>query len=103
MLHFVAKWSDCYGRLATPDIGYVLWPMPCLRGLSTGDFEEALGALLGKDAPSLSPVERDGLDHGSSPRMTAKGLKSTGNGSSSDRRHARKRNASKQGRPLGPG
>ncbi len=26
-----------------------------LRGVSTGDFQEALGALLGKDAPNLSP------------------------------------------------
>jgi putative transposase len=27
----------------------------CLRGISTGDFQEALAALLGKDAPNLSP------------------------------------------------
>ena len=26
-----------------------------LRGVSTGDFQEALAALLGKDAPNLSP------------------------------------------------
>ena len=26
-----------------------------LRGVSTGDFQEALGALLGRDAPNLSP------------------------------------------------
>ena len=26
-----------------------------LRGISTGDFQEALAALLGKDAPNLSP------------------------------------------------
>ena len=26
-----------------------------LRGISTGDFQEALGALLGPDAPNLSP------------------------------------------------
>jgi putative transposase len=26
-----------------------------LRGLSMGDFQEVLGALLGKDAPNLSP------------------------------------------------
>ena len=33
--------------------------MPCcrcyLRGVSTGDFQDALSALLGKDAPNLSP------------------------------------------------
>ena len=27
-----------------------------LRGISTGDFQEALTALLGKDAPNLSPA-----------------------------------------------
>ena len=27
-----------------------------LRGISTGDFQEALMALLGKDAPNLSPA-----------------------------------------------
>jgi putative transposase len=32
----------------------VLLPILYLRGLSTGDFQEALGALLGKDAPGLS-------------------------------------------------
>jgi transposase-like protein len=30
-------------------------PILYLRGLSTGDFQEALTALLGKDAPNLSP------------------------------------------------
>ena len=34
--------------------------MPCFRsctcGMSTGDFQEALAALLGKDAPNLSPA-----------------------------------------------
>jgi putative transposase len=29
-------------------------PLLCLRGLSTGDFQEAFAALLGKDAPGLS-------------------------------------------------
>ena len=34
--------------------------MPCcrfsnLRGISTGDFQEALAALLGPEAPNLSP------------------------------------------------
>jgi transposase-like protein len=32
----------------------VLLPLLYLRGLSTGDFQEALAALLGKDAPGLS-------------------------------------------------
>ncbi|MFC6743475.1 hypothetical protein [Methylobacterium tardum] len=27
-----------------------------LRGISTGDFQEALAALLGRDAPNLSPA-----------------------------------------------
>ena len=33
----------------------VLIPILFLKGVSTGDFEEALAALLGKDAPGLSP------------------------------------------------
>jgi putative transposase len=33
-----------------------LLPILYLRGVSTGDFPEALGALLGKDAPNLSPA-----------------------------------------------
>ena len=33
----------------------VLLPVLYLRGISTGDFQEALGALLGPDAPNLSP------------------------------------------------
>jgi putative transposase len=32
-----------------------LLPVLYLRGISTGDFREALAALLGKDAPNLSP------------------------------------------------
>lgn len=32
-----------------------LLPVLYLRGISTGDFQEALAALLGKDAPGLSP------------------------------------------------
>src|SRR5215217_6320959 len=32
-----------------------LLPILYLRGVSTGDFGEALAALLGKDAPNLSP------------------------------------------------
>src|SRR5450432_2659573 len=31
-------------------------PVLYLRGISTGDFQEALAALLGKDAPNLSPA-----------------------------------------------
>jgi transposase-like protein len=33
-----------------------LLPVLYLRGISTGDFQEALVALLGKDAPNLSPA-----------------------------------------------
>ena len=33
-----------------------LLPVLYLRGISTGDFQEALAALLGKDAPNLSPT-----------------------------------------------
>ena len=33
-----------------------LLPVLYLRGLSTGDFQEALTALLGRDAPNLSPA-----------------------------------------------
>ena len=32
-----------------------LLPVLYLRGVSSGDFQEALAALLGKDAPNLSP------------------------------------------------
>ena len=32
----------------------MLLPILYLKGISTGDFEEALAALLGKDAPGLS-------------------------------------------------
>jgi len=32
-----------------------LLPVLYLRGISTGDFQEALAALLGRDAPNLSP------------------------------------------------
>lgn len=32
-----------------------LLPVLYLRGVSMGDFQEALGSLLGKDAPNLSP------------------------------------------------
>jgi putative transposase len=33
-----------------------LLPVLYLRGVSTGDFQEALAALLGRDAPNLSPL-----------------------------------------------
>jgi hypothetical protein len=33
-----------------------LLPVLYLRGISTGDFQEALTALLGPDAPNLSPA-----------------------------------------------
>ena len=33
-----------------------LLPILDLRGIATGDFQEALGVLLGKDAPNLSPA-----------------------------------------------
>ena len=33
-----------------------LLPVLYLRGISAGDFQEALTALLGKDAPNLSPA-----------------------------------------------
>ena len=33
-----------------------LLPVLYLRGVSTGDFQEAFAALLGKDAPNLSPA-----------------------------------------------
>jgi transposase-like protein len=38
-----------------------LLPILYLRGISTGDFQEALSALLGKDAPNLSPSVICGL------------------------------------------
>jgi len=50
-----------------------LLPVLYLRGISTGDFEEALTALLGKDAPNLSP--------GVISRLTAAGRRTTTAGS----------------------
>jgi transposase-like protein len=38
----------------TRSLGALL-PVLYLRGVSMGDFQEALGALLGKEAPNLSP------------------------------------------------
>ena len=39
----------------TPSLDALL-PILYLRGVSMGDFQEALGALLGKEAPNLSPA-----------------------------------------------
>jgi putative transposase len=39
----------------TPSLDALL-PVLYLRGISSGDFQEALAALLGKDAPNLSPA-----------------------------------------------
>ena len=39
----------------TPSLNALL-PILYLRGVSMGDFQEALGALLGRDAPNLSPA-----------------------------------------------
>src|SRR3974390_2513684 len=44
------KWARRTKSLAA------LLPILYLRGVSTGDFQEALAALLGKDAPNLSPA-----------------------------------------------
>lgn len=45
----IPKWARRTKRLDA------LLPVLYLRGISTGDFQEALAALLGKDAPNLSP------------------------------------------------
>lgn len=47
--HILPKWAR---RSKSLD---VLLPVLYLRGVSTGDFQEALAALLGADAPNLSP------------------------------------------------
>ncbi len=47
--HILPKWAR---RSKSLD---ALLPVLYLRGISTGDFQEALGALLGPDAPNLSP------------------------------------------------
>src|SRR5438105_11312756 len=46
-----------------------LLPILYLRGVSTGDFQEALAALLGKDAPNLSPAVIARLTAVSLPRF----------------------------------
>ncbi len=45
-----AKWVR-----RTPSLDALL-PVLYLRGISTGDFQDALAALLGRDAPNLSPA-----------------------------------------------
>src|ERR1700751_3098786 len=65
---FVAMWKDLklpdgrdrvvrhgHGARRTKSLDALL-PVLYLRGVSTGDFQEALSAILGKDAPNLSPA-----------------------------------------------
>lgn len=47
--HILPKWAR---RSSSLD---ALLPVLYLRGISTGDFQEALAALLGREAPNLSP------------------------------------------------
>jgi transposase-like protein len=47
--HILPKWAR---RSASLD---ALLPVLYLKGISTGDFQEALSAILGPDAPNLSP------------------------------------------------
>ena len=49
-VEFLPKWAQ---RTKSLD---ALLPVLYLRGVSTGDFQKALAALLGKDAPNLSPA-----------------------------------------------
>src|ERR1700723_2362347 len=46
--NILPKWARCTKSLDA------LLPVLYLRGISAGDFQEALAALLGKDAPNLS-------------------------------------------------
>ena len=57
------KWAR---RTKTLD---ALLPILYLRGVSTGDFQEALAALLGKDAPNLSPAVITRLTAGVAGRL----------------------------------
>jgi hypothetical protein len=53
-IHFT---SAILPKLARPTKGLdALLPVLYLRGVSAGDFQEGLAALLGKDAPNLSPA-----------------------------------------------
>ncbi len=56
-----------------------LLPVLYLRGVSTGDFQEALAALLGREAPNLSPSVI--------ARLTADGRPSTSTGRGATSRH----------------
>jgi transposase-like protein len=47
--HILPKWAR---RTVSLD---ALLPVLYLKGISTGDFQEALSAILGPDAPNLSP------------------------------------------------
>ena len=47
--NILPKWAR---RSASLD---ALLPVLYLKGISTGDFQEALSAILGPDAPNLSP------------------------------------------------
>jgi putative transposase len=49
-------------------------PALYLRGISTGDFQEVLTALLGKDAPNLSPAVIARLEHFSLTRLHIRSL-----------------------------
>jgi len=57
----------------------VLIPILYLKGISTGDFEEALAALVGKDAPGLSAstIARLKAIRCTSFRTCADGVKNT--------------------------
>src|SRR3712207_6089668 len=50
----------------TPSLDALL-PVLYLRGVSSGDFQEALGALLGREAPNLSPSAITRLGTGGRP------------------------------------
>jgi putative transposase len=52
-IHFTSSILPRWAR-RTPSLDALL-PVLYLRGVSMGDFQEALGALLGKEAPNLSP------------------------------------------------
>src|SRR3954453_16047547 len=52
-IHFTSALLPRWARL-TRSLEAVL-PVLYLRGVSMGDFQEAVGALLGKEAPNLSP------------------------------------------------
>jgi len=55
----------------TPSLDALL-PVLYLRGVSTGDFQEALTALLGRDAPNLSPSVIARLSSGTSVEATVR-------------------------------